>query len=451
MNSATGSLYRTMWRWHFYAGLFVIPFVLVLSLSGAVYLFKPQIERWEERAFQGLPAAVAVGPSQQVAAALAAIPGATLHSYRLPQRAGDAAMVHVALADSNGMRDVFVSPQGEVLGSLDPDTRVPEVVRRIHGQLLLGSRGSWLVELAASWAIVMIVTGLYLWWPRGRGPAGVMWPRRRSLLRDLHAVTGFWVSGFVLVLLITGLPWAGAWGSAFSALRTEMGWVRGTPDWSIGGAPAAVADQHSGHEHSAMHAAHAHGADLSALDRFVTMAAAEDLAFPVLVLAPGAAQFESEPSPNWIIKSDAQNRPLRQTIQVDAETGAIISRERFADQHPVDRVVGYGIAWHEGQLFGWINQLAGVCTALALATMSVTAFLMWRRRRPTGALGAPAAPVDSRKPVIVAAAILGLAALLPLLAASLLFLWLCDWILPRISPATASWLGMAPSAAGRRR
>src|SRR6187551_708345 len=98
MNAATGSLYRTMWRWHFYAGLFVIPFVLVLSLSGAVYLFKPQIERWEERAFQGLPTAVAVAPGQQVAAALAAIPGATLHSYRLPQRAGDAAMVHVALA-----------------------------------------------------------------------------------------------------------------------------------------------------------------------------------------------------------------------------------------------------------------------------------------------------------------------------------------------------------------
>jgi len=28
MNAATQSLYRTLWRWHFYAGLFVIPFVL---------------------------------------------------------------------------------------------------------------------------------------------------------------------------------------------------------------------------------------------------------------------------------------------------------------------------------------------------------------------------------------------------------------------------------------
>ena len=41
------ALYRTVWRWHFYAGLFVVPFILLLSLTGAIYLFKPQIDRWE--------------------------------------------------------------------------------------------------------------------------------------------------------------------------------------------------------------------------------------------------------------------------------------------------------------------------------------------------------------------------------------------------------------------
>src|SRR3546814_5886264 len=91
-----------------------------------------------------------------------------------------------------------------------------ELDKRIHGQLLLGKRGSWLVELAASWAIVLMLSGLYLWWPRGRGLAGVVWPRLKSgrqvVWRDLHAVTGFWVSGLALVLLITALPWAGVWG-----------------------------------------------------------------------------------------------------------------------------------------------------------------------------------------------------------------------------------------------
>jgi hypothetical protein len=54
-------LLRAFWRWHFYAGLCVLPFVITLSLSGTAFLFKPQIERWEERAFRGLPVTTADG------------------------------------------------------------------------------------------------------------------------------------------------------------------------------------------------------------------------------------------------------------------------------------------------------------------------------------------------------------------------------------------------------
>ena len=39
-----GLLYAAVWRWHFYAALLVIPFVNVLAITGAVYLFKPQID-----------------------------------------------------------------------------------------------------------------------------------------------------------------------------------------------------------------------------------------------------------------------------------------------------------------------------------------------------------------------------------------------------------------------
>ena len=39
------SFYNLAWRWHFYAGLFVIPFMILLSLTGIVYLFKPQLDQ----------------------------------------------------------------------------------------------------------------------------------------------------------------------------------------------------------------------------------------------------------------------------------------------------------------------------------------------------------------------------------------------------------------------
>lgn len=440
-----GRLYRTVWRWHFYAGLFVIPMVLVLALTGAVYLFKPQLDRWEERDFRGLAAEAAVSPNAQVEAALAATPGASFYAYRLPEQAGDAAMIH--LGRPGGMLDVFVSPQGEVLGSLDPESRLSATIKRLHGSLMIGRLGDWLVELAASWAIVMIVTGLYLWWPRGRGGAGVVWPRlrggRRVFWRDLHAVTGFWVSGLALVLLLTGLPWAGVWGGAFAAARAELGLVSGAQNWKTGAATV-----HAEHDHAAMrHTPPAGGQDLSQLTLYVREAETRGLAFPVLVLPPGAPQAFGPPTGKvWTVKSEAQNRPLQQALTFDPATGEELSHERFADRHPIDRAVNYGIAWHEGQLFGLANQLIGVVTALMLVTLSISGFVMWRRRKPDGVFGAPPPPAEPGRLRGVAAIVLALALLLPLMALSLATLLVLERLVFARLPAFARWFGIGPTA-----
>lgn len=460
--SKKASFYRTIWRWHFYAGVFVVPMVLILSLTGAAYLFKPQVERWEERAWHGLPTSSAVTPEAQVSAALAVFPGAKFHSYRLPQEQGDAAMIHIGLPGDGGgkdkaMRDVFVSPQGKVVGAIDPEWRIMEIAHDIHGQLLLGKQGSWLVELAASWAIVMILTGLYLWWPRGRGAAGVLWPRfsagSRIAWRDMHAVTGFWVSGLAMVLLITGLPWADVWGSAFKSVRAEMGWVKGKQDWTIGGAAPAADEhaQHAQHDHAAMMIRDGHTPGMNqagqnpaiTLSDVVRLAQQERLAFPAMVTPPGApGRFGRKGEENWTMRSDSQNRPLRTTITLDKATGRKLSRETFADGHPIDRVVGYGVAWHEGQLFGWVNQLIGVLTALMLATLSVTGFVMWRKRKPDQGLGAPPMPSERAMKKLLPVLLI-MAALLPLLAASLVVVAILEsLVLPR-TPKLAGWLGVS--------
>jgi uncharacterized iron-regulated membrane protein len=441
------SFYRTIWRWHFYASLFVMPLVLVLATTGAIYLFKPQLDRWEERAFSNLSTNGAVSPNAQLAAVMDINPGAQFHSYRLPARDGDAAMIHVGLADGRSMRDVYVSPQGKVLGSIDPESRISATVSRIHGSLLIGKMGDWIVELAACWAIVMILTGLYMWWPRGQGLSGVLWPRlkrgKRLFLRDLHAVTGFWVSGLALVLLTTGLPWASVWGDAFRLVRAELGLVQGAQDWKTGSHAA-----HAEHDHDAMMKMQSAGIPLVGLADMVGKAKMEKLPHPVLVKPPGAPERFGPPTPMaWTIKSEAQNRPLNRSITFDVATGKEVSRTGFADKHAIDQAVNYGIAWHEGQLFGWINQLIGVLTALGLITLVISGFMMWRRRKPVDALGAPIAPAVPQKIRGVAVIIAVMAILLPLLAISLLALWLFDrLLLPRL-PAFALWLGARPAQA----
>ena len=223
-NNRSMSIYRALWRWHFYAGLFCIPFVLTLSISGAIYLFKPQLDALANRPYQNL--AVSGERSRadaQIGAALAAFPGSGFTSYQLPET--DDQAVVITVLDQGRQRLVYVHPYSlKVLHSVVAEKQFIRQVRTFHGELLVGAVGSVLVELAGCWAIVLVLTGLYLWWPRnGRGLAGVLYPRLgrggRQFWRDLHAVTGIWLAMFVLLLLMTALPWTLVWGTAFKELR----------------------------------------------------------------------------------------------------------------------------------------------------------------------------------------------------------------------------------------
>ena len=78
--------HRMVWRWHFYAGLLCVPFVTWLSITGSIYVFKPQIEAWLDKPYDhlGVTGPRASGEAQ-IAAAMNAVPGSFLHDYELPK------------------------------------------------------------------------------------------------------------------------------------------------------------------------------------------------------------------------------------------------------------------------------------------------------------------------------------------------------------------------------
>ncbi len=437
-SSRAEAVYRAVWRWHFYAGLFCVPFVVVLAITGSVYLFKPQVEAWSERGYDNLAVAgMPATPRQQVEAALAAVPGGTLRSYEVRDNPNDAA--RVVVGTPGGDIRVYVHPRdARVLGQVREDERLMQVVKTIHGELLIGDTGSILVELAACWAIVMIVTGLYLWWPRGAGLAGVVYPRLglpgRPFWRDLHAVIGFWVSALALFLLLSGLPWTTVWGGAFKDLKQVTGITRGPQDWKAG----MAAHVHHDHGHGD-HARH-HGSGLPAsFDAMVATVRPLRLPAPVLISPPS---MKRPASPAWVARSDTQNRPRRTMLTLDPATGGIVREKGFRDSALVDRIVGYGIAAHEGQLFGPLNQALGVFTALSLIGLAVSGYVMWWQRRPDGRLGAPPALPDGRVGMGLGLLIIVLAVFLPVLGASLIAVASLEWlVLRRIGPVKA-WLGL---------
>lgn len=228
IRSVDPKAYRALWRWHLYAGLIVAPFLLILAVTGSIYLFNDEIDDalYPSQRFVAVHA-VQVPPSRMIDAALKAYPGAATR-IDLPGAADRSAVVFVTSDHGEPLR-VSVDPgTGRVLGSTIYARTLVGFADEMHGSLTLGTIGDRIVELAACWALVLIATGLYLWWPRGRGGlGGILYPRLaaggRLFWRDLHAVIGFWSVAFITFLLLTGLPWAGIQGDLLNRGTAALG------------------------------------------------------------------------------------------------------------------------------------------------------------------------------------------------------------------------------------
>lgn len=172
MSKPKVSFYNLAWRWHFYAGLFVAPFMILLAITGIIYLFKPQLDPLLYRDLM----VVEAGEHRQSADSLLATvqqvyPKGHIGQYLPPLNAERSAqfVVHEGGRELN----VFIDPySGRWLGQQDGKQNLQAIARALHGELMVGTVGDRLVELAAGWGIVLVVSGLYLWWLRGAAAPG---------------------------------------------------------------------------------------------------------------------------------------------------------------------------------------------------------------------------------------------------------------------------------------
>lgn len=448
-SAARSTLQHRVWRWHFFAGLMVIPFAIILAITGAIYLFKPQFEAAVEAKINARAAPLAgeaLPADALLEAALASYPGAGLVKI-VVQSAPDDPTVEVDLRGAEGVRTLWIDrTTGAVLHTASTPDRFMNFIKRIHGTLMGGDTGSLVVEIMASWFIILIITGIYLWWPRGTAWWRVFVPDfsanggKRETWRKLHGMGGAWIGGLILALLLSGLPWTQVWGDGFTRAKALAGLKAPGQEWFVTLQSAAPGTDHSMHDHSG-HGAGAElwdqGKDSGAVD--VTSAAASRagavpltldevmrIARPEQYAPPTEVQPPRGENGVWTIRSMSPTRPDRVTVHHDRWSGEEIMRIGFTDHNPLDRFVAQAVAFHEGALFGWLNQLAGVIAALGVIAISLTGAVMWWSRRPVGRLAAPPMPADRKISAGVVVLILALCVFLPMAGVTLLLALVID-------------------------
>ena len=441
-----------LWRIHFWAALIASPVALLAALSGILYIFTPQIEdalyghleqvapAGEVRSLDALvQVAQQAAPAGWVLHSLVPAHGATDSlqvAFVPPPKAaaqakasggghsshgdhGAANLVNganvakgAAVGEGGAMAKpaaflrpnfgfpgraqvVYLNPYtAEVLGSLVQEDRFSNWSRKLHSNYLQNDNWRWLLELAASWLMVMLVTGIYLWWPQRKPTLPQSSARGRVAWKQWHAFVGVALSVMSAVILTTGLTWSKYAGDQVKWLRDMSGQAPPRISASIQ-SEAVQAPVLSWQE--AWQAARREAPDVS-----------------MQLMPPKGVQGV------WRANQMDKSQPEKRfDLLLDAYSGQRLYYSDWSEQTAFGKATAIGIPFHRGE-FGLWNQALLLVFGVGVVFSIVTGWVMYFKRRVHGYTGMPVLAAGAWKSVHPGAlvATLGMFALMPLLALS---------------------------------
>ncbi len=446
-NPLRSQIYNAVWRWHFYAALFVVPFLLLLPLTGILMLLQQPLETLTQASLRHVQVSGAVlPPSVQMAAVQQRFAGSRVREYIAP-RTADASSEFAIEASTHGAHAgghdghgapsiaVFVNPYtAEILGTFDPSASLYAWAKTIHGSLALGAFGEYLIEIAAGLGVLMVVTGVYLAWPTDRAQWLRLVPRgpfsRRSSWRSLHGLLGLALLLPLLFFLVSGLTWTSVWGGklvqawsalpgqSFTAPQAEMTHAslnRAGPKqvpWVLEPTPLPASGSMAG----------ASGLPSGAVNLDTIAAFAGQLGFMQFRVHLPRAEDGVWTIAATTIAGDITNPVSERTVHVDRYTGLVLADLRFADYPLLGKAMAASIPLHQGDLGVW-NWLLNVLLCLGLITLVTSGAVVWWKRRPAQ-WSAPNAAARPWHTMVVLMLVLSLA--FPLAAAAILTIILLD-------------------------
>lgn len=465
------SFWRAVFRWHFYAGVLVMPVLLTLAVTGLGILAKPTLERGLYGDRTHVSAGTTTVPyERQVSAVQASYSGSTVRSISPPASSDRSTQIDITAAGGSDL-SVYVNPyDGRVLGAIENTHRLNNVLEKIHGTLWAGTVGDYFVELVAGWTLVMMATGIYLWWPRGKGAwrtalgIRLRTPGRRRL-RDLHSTPAALVAPVIVFLVLTGLPWSAFWGTNWARLSDSVHGGKNVPDTPVSGQRASSLETQglevawaSDRQDVPLSPTFVHTDDSGAssddhyhvtpdssprqVPRALTIERVAEVGNQIGMEPGYAIGLPEGPTGVFALSNSWPSVASKErTTFVDQYSTNVLTDHGWAQYGPLAKATSFGIASHMGKQFGQANAIVMGLTCLAVIGAVVTAPIMWWKRRKYGSTGFPRKQPDRHLVRGVLAIAVASGILFPLLGASMVLVALLDkFVITRI-PKLRSALG----------
>jgi uncharacterized iron-regulated membrane protein len=219
---------------HLWLGLSVGLIVFIVSLTGTMYVFKDEIQNQLRKdamyvksetitqqplSIETLKEKISLELNEKFPVSSVEIPLDKNKSYEFFYYEKDKKAWNY-FDEVKINTSVYVNPyNGQILGIYNEKYDIFPILKSIHWSLLLKNEwGKYIVGIPTVLFIVMLITGIILWWPKNRnarkGRYRFNWKNVKTWKRknyDLHNILGLYASFIALLLSLTGIYFAYPW------------------------------------------------------------------------------------------------------------------------------------------------------------------------------------------------------------------------------------------------
>lgn len=205
-------LQKLVWKSHLILGLMSGIVVFIVSITGALYVFKDDFESFESFRYVDVQEIPFLLPSQVFQIAQSINPDVAIHGILYN---GKDKAVEVVYYQSSPLfyGAAYINPyNGELLGQKN-------YLHSYWGFMLLGHRYLWLPKKIGSpimkfmvlTYMILLITGVVMWWPGSLKKKGAFYFSKSQntviKIKEWHQILGVYATAVILILLFTGSIW----------------------------------------------------------------------------------------------------------------------------------------------------------------------------------------------------------------------------------------------------
>jgi uncharacterized iron-regulated membrane protein len=349
---------KAIFQVHLWCGVAIGLYAFVIGLSGAVLMFRQDLQAWAyPQVFAPLARGAALASPDTVVTELRTrFPDERFSGIDYPTDRRGTFLAY--LTKGGDFRAVFLDPlTGRFSGEL-PKAGWIQQLQDLHFNLWSGSTGLTVNGLGALCLLGMALTGLVIAWPAGTSWAGLLWVDWsrgwKRVTWELHRAAGAWALLLLVMWAITGFYFAFP-----RPVRTLVNAIL----------PAAGSSSAPVQAHAATVTAPVLSALVARAQQELPLAQVARVVVPSTPLGTYDVVMARAVHGDWDGSDEV-------TLHFDG-TGTLVRVTDASARSPASRVITWFGLLHVGSFGGWPVKIAWALFALALPTLFASGYVMW--------------------------------------------------------------------------